>query len=193
MRRTAEEKAETRQRIVRTAGRMFRGRGLAETGVAEVMAEAGLTHGGFYRHFASKEDLAVAAIEAAFAEMRGQLRAAAAAAPPGKALETVIDLYLTEAHRDRPDRGCVMAALGMEAPRAGGVLQEAYRRGIADLLATYAGLIEAPTKRQKEDRARALLAQLVGGLLVARALKDPTESKRALQTARKAALSITNQ
>src|SRR3546814_12126421 len=86
------------------------------------MQEAGLTHGGFYRHFTSKDDLAVAAIEAAFAEMRGQLQTAAAAAPPGKALETVIDLYLTEAHRDRPDRGCVRAALGMEAPRAGGAL-----------------------------------------------------------------------
>src|SRR3546814_12105569 len=89
MRRTAEEEAETRRRIGRTAGRMIRGRGLAETGVAEVMQEAGLTHGGFYRHFTSKDDLAVAAIEAAFAEMRGQLQTAAAAAPPGKALEKI--------------------------------------------------------------------------------------------------------
>src|SRR3546814_7376871 len=87
--------------------------------------------------------------------MRGQLQTAAAAAPPGKALETVIDLYLTEAHRDRPDRGCVMAALGMEAPRAGGAMPEAYRKGIADLLGIYVGLIEAPTKRQQEDRAQA--------------------------------------
>lgn len=188
MRRSAEDKAETRRQIVRTAGRMIRGRGLAETGVAEVMEAAGLTHGGFYRHFVSKEDLATAAIAAAFAEMRGQLQTAAAAAPPGRALETVIDLYLTEAHRDRPDRGCVMAALGMEAPRAGGAVREAYQAGIVGLLAIYAGLIDAPTKRQREDRARVLLAQLVGGLLVARALKDPAESKRALQNARKAAL-----
>lgn len=188
MRRSAEDKAETRQQIIRKAGRLFRGRGLAGTGVAEVMEAAGLTHGGFYRHFASKDDLAAAAITAAFAEMRRHLQAAAAAAPPGRALETVIDLYLTEAHRNRPDRGCVMAALGMEALRAGGAVQAAYQDGIAGLLAMYAELIDAPTKQQREDRARALLAQLVGGLLVARALKDPAESKLALQTARKAAL-----
>jgi TetR/AcrR family transcriptional repressor of nem operon len=188
MRRTAEDKAETRQQIIRRAGRLFRGRGLAATGVAEVMEAAGLTHGGFYRHFASKEDLAAAAIAEAFAEMRGHLRTIAATPPPGRALETVIDAYLTEAHRDRPDRGCVMAALGMEAPRAGGAVLAAYQDGIAQLVALYAGLIDAPTRRQKEDRAQVILSMLVGGLTLARALKDPAASKRALQNARKAAL-----
>ncbi|HEX6980757.1 MAG TPA: TetR family transcriptional regulator [Alphaproteobacteria bacterium] len=191
MRRSTEEKAETRQQILHKAGRLIRIKGLAETGVAEVMAAAGLTHGGFYRHFASKEDLTAAAIEAAFADVGSQLRARAGAAPPGRALDAVIDLYLTEAHRDRPDRGCVMAALGMEAPRAGGAVRKAYRDGIAGLLAIYADLIPAPTRRQQEDRAQALLAQLVGGLLLARALKDdPAASQRALQTAREAALKV---
>jgi len=190
MRRTAEDKAETRQQIIRKAGRLFRGRGLAETGVAAVMAEAGLTHGGFYRHFVSKDDLAAAAIADALADMRTRLQAIAEKAPPDRALAAVIDSYLTEAHRDTPARGCVMAALGMEAPRAGGAVQAAYQDGITELLALYAGLIEAPTRRQAEDRAQAVLSVLVGGLLLARALKDPAASKRALKNARKAALVV---
>lgn len=191
MRRSAEEKAETRRQIVRTAGRMIRGRGLAHTGVAEVMAEAGLTHGGFYRHFESKEDLAGAAVESALAAMRARLLAIAEKAPPGKALDAVVETYLTEAHRDRPEHGCVMASVGMEAQRAGGPVQAAYEDGIARLLAVFAGLIDAPSKRAAEDRAQALLAVLVGGILLARALKtDPVASKRALANARGTALKI---
>lgn len=191
MRRSAEEKAETRRQIVRTAGRMIRGRGLAETGVAEVMAEAGLTHGGFYRHFASKDDLAAAAVEAAFAHMRARLEAITARAPPSKRLEALIETYLTEAHRDQPQHGCVMASIGMEAQRAGGVVQAAYEYGIARLLALFTDQISAPTRKQQEDRAQAVLSVLVGGLLLARALKhNPTESTRALKTAREAALTL---
>jgi len=192
MRRSVEEKAETRNQIVRTAGRMIRGRGLAETGVAEVMAEAGLTHGGFYRHFESKEALAAAAVESAFDHMRGRLVAITAKAPPGKGMAALIDTYLTEAHRDRPDQGCVMASVGMEAQRAGGVVQDAYETGIARLLALFTAQIKAPTRRQQEDRAQAVLSMLVGGLLLARALKhDPAGSQRALKTARDAALKLT--
>ena len=193
MRRSAEEKAETRRQIVRTAGRMIRGRGLAETGVAEVMAEAGLTHGGFYRHFASKEDLAAAAVEAAFAHMRSRLEAITAKAPPGKRLEALIETYLTEAHRDQPELGCVMASVGMEAQRAGGVVQAAYEDGIARLLALFTAQVTAPTHKQQEDRAQAVLSVLVGGLLLARALQhDAAASKRALRNARVAALTLAN-
>jgi TetR/AcrR family transcriptional repressor of nem operon len=189
MRRSAEEKAETRRQIVRTAGRMIRDRGLAETGVNDVMAAVGLTHGGFYRHFASKDDLAAAAVEASFAHMRARLEAITAKAPPGKELEALIDTYLTEAHRDQPQHGCVMASVGMEAQRAGGVVQAAYEDGIARLLALFAAQIDAPNRQQRDDRAQAVLSIMVGGLLLARALRgDATASKRALRNARKAAL-----
>jgi len=191
MRRSAEEKAETRRQIVKTAGRMIRGRGLAETGVAEVMSEAGLTHGGFYRHFESKDDLAAEAVAEALASMQARLVAIAEKAPPGKALDAVLDTYLTEAHRDRPDRGCVMASVGMEAQRAGGGIQAAYEDGIEKLLTLYAGLIDAPTPQQARDRADAVLSVMVGGLLLARALKhDPAQSQRALKNTKKAALAL---
>ncbi|MBX3453364.1 TetR/AcrR family transcriptional regulator [Ferrovibrio sp.] len=191
MRRSSEEKAETRRQIVKTAGRMIRGKGLAETGVAEVMAEAGLTHGGFYRHFASKEDLAAAAVEAGFAHMRARLAAITAKAPPGKGLEALIDTYLSEAHRDQPQHGCVMASIGMEVQRAGGVIQAAYEDGIAKLLALFTEHVQAASRRQQEDRAQAVLSVLVGGLLLARALKhDAAESQRALQNAKLAALRL---
>lgn len=193
MRRSAEEKAETRRQIVRTAGRMIRGRGLAETGVAEVMAEAGLTHGGFYRHFTSKDELAAAAVEAAFAHMRARLEAITAKAPSGKRLEALIETYLTEAHRDQPEHGCVMASVGMEAQRSRGVVQAAYEAGIARLLGLLADQIAAPMRRQQEDRAQAVLSVMVGGLLLARALKhDAVASKRALRNARGAALALAN-
>lgn len=191
MRRSAEEKAETRRQIVRTAGRMIRDRGLAETGVTDVMEAAGLTHGGFYRHFASKEDLAAAAVESAFAHMRARLEQITAKTPAGKKLAALIDTYLTEAHRDQPQHGCVMASVGMEAQRAGGVVQAAYEEGIARLLALFAAQIEAPTRQQRDDRAQAVLSMMVGGLLLARALRgDAAGSRRALANARKAALVI---
>ncbi len=191
MRRSAEEKAETRRQIVRTAGRMIRERGLSETGVAEVMTETGLTHGGFYRHFESKEALAAAAVDSAFAHMRARLEAITAKAPAGKKLAALIDTYLTEAHRDQPQHGCVMASVGMEAQRAGGVIQTAYEDGIARLLALFTAQIEASTRQQREDRAQMMLSVMVGGLLLARALRgDAAESKRALANARKAALTL---
>lgn len=189
MRRSAEEKAETRRQIVRTAGRMIRGRGLAETGVAEVMAEAGLTHGGFYRHFDSKEALAAAAVESAFDHMRARLVAITAKAPPGKGMEALIDTYLTEAHRDQPQHGCVMASVGMEAQRSDGAVREAYETGIARLLGLFAEHIHAPSRKQRDDRAQVVLSVMVGGLLLARALKhDAAQSQRALKNTRDAAL-----
>jgi TetR/AcrR family transcriptional repressor of nem operon len=191
MRRSAEDKAETRRQIVRTAGRMIRDRGLAETGVAEVMSQAGLTHGGFYRHFASKDELAAAAVESSFAHMRTRLEQITAKAPAGKKLAALIDTYLTEAHRDQPQHGCVMASVGMEAQRAGGEVQAAYEEGIARLLALFAAQIAAPTRQQREDRAQAVLSVMVGGLLLARALRhDEAASKRALKNARAAALAL---
>ncbi len=191
MRRSAEEKAETRRQIVRTAGRMIRGRGLADTGVTDVMAEAGLTHGGFYRHFGSKDELAAAAVESAFAHMRTRLEQITAKAPAGKKMAALIDTYLTEAHRDQPQQGCVMASVGMEAQRAGGVVQAAYEAGIARLLTLFAAQIDAPTRQQRDDRAQMVLSVMVGGLLLARALRgDATASKRALANARKAALAV---
>ncbi|PJI42035.1 TetR/AcrR family transcriptional regulator [Ferrovibrio sp.] len=191
MRRSAEEKAETRRQIVRTAGRMIRDRGLADTGVTEVMAEAGLTHGGFYRHFESKDALAAAAVESAFAHMRARLEQITAKAPVGKKMAALIDTYLTEAHRDQPQHGCVMASVGMEAQRAGGAVQAAYEDGIARLLALFAAQIDGPTRQQCNDRAQVVLSIMVGGLLLARALRsDAAASKRALANARKAALSV---
>jgi TetR/AcrR family transcriptional repressor of nem operon len=191
MRRSAEEKAETRRQIVRTAGRMIRDRGLAETGVTDVMAATGLTHGGFYRHFESKDELAAAAVESAFAHMRARLEQITAKAPPGKKLAALIETYLTEAHRDQPQHGCVMASVGMEAQRAGGIVQAAYEDGIGRLLALFAAQIEAPTRQQRDDRAQSVLSVMVGGLLLARALRgDAAASKRALANARKAALKL---
>ncbi|MBS4045012.1 MAG: TetR/AcrR family transcriptional regulator [Alphaproteobacteria bacterium] len=194
MRRSAEEKAETRLQIVRAAGRMIRDRGLAETGVADVMVEAGLTHGGFYRHFDSKEALAAAAVEAAFAHMRTRLEQITAKATPSRKMVALIDTYLTEAHRDQPQHGCVMASVGMEAQRAGGLVREAYEEGIARLLALFAAQIDAPNRQQRDDRAQAVLSIMVGGLLLARALRgDATASKRALKNARNAALRLAHE
>jgi TetR/AcrR family transcriptional repressor of nem operon len=108
LRRSREAAAETRQKITGVAARQFRKRGIGGIGIADVMDKAGLAHGGSYKHFKSKDVLAAEACGWALAATRNEL---AAAAPKGQGLEAIVDIYLSTAHRDQLDRGCIIAAL----------------------------------------------------------------------------------
>ncbi|HRF10295.1 MAG TPA: TetR family transcriptional regulator, partial [Xanthobacteraceae bacterium] len=114
MRSSREVAAGNRERIVAIAARLFRERGLAAVGVAEVMQEAGMTHGGFYKHFESKDALIDEACRHSFAESGSSLRAAAESTVEGEELRTIVDRYLSRRHRDNPGAGCALAALGGE-------------------------------------------------------------------------------
>lgn len=163
MRYKSEHKEATRRRIVKTAARRFREHGFAGIGIADLMADAGLTHGGFYAHFPNKDALAATATAEALKELPQLI---AWSRERGRdPVEELIDRYLTAVHRDTPGAGCAIAALGAEAPRQGPGTQASFAAAIEAGLDALGGLL--PGGR---DEALALLAALVGGLVMARAV-----------------------
>lgn len=184
MRTSREHTAATRSRIVDTASRRFRERGINGIGVSELMAGAGLTHGGFYKHFDSKEELAALACAHALAQTRAELGSTVAAAPDADAMKALVDSYLTPAHSASPGRGCTIAALGPEATRGDGALKDALAKGVALLL----DLIGEQLHRSGVDDAAAkrtgVLAALVGGLVLARAMPTAVASRKVLRDTR---------
>jgi TetR/AcrR family transcriptional repressor of nem operon len=197
---TKEDKARNRQNILEAASRMFRSQGIDAVGIAELMKEAGLTHGGFYNHFASKNDLAVEVCGASFAASLGGLARTIEDGPGqgGSPLERVVAGYLSTAHRDAPDGGCPSASLVTDAGRHSEAVQSAYAEGVEGYLTGFAAefLREAEEKGHELDPAEArhrairLLSEMVGALMLARAVRhvEPELSDEILQTGRSHAL-----
>ncbi|MET9564129.1 MULTISPECIES: TetR/AcrR family transcriptional regulator [Streptomyces] len=197
---TKEDKARNRQNILEAAGRMFRSQGIDAVGIAELMKEAGLTHGGFYNHFASKNDLVVEVCGASFAASLGSLARTVEEGPDqdGSPLERVVAGYLSTAHRDAPDGGCPSASLVTDAGRHSEAVQSAYAEGVEGYLTGFAAelLREAEEKGQELDpgearrRAMRLLSEMVGALMLARAVRhvEPELSDEILRTGRGHAL-----
>ncbi|MEA2429510.1 MAG: TetR/AcrR family transcriptional regulator, transcriptional repressor for nem operon [Thermoleophilaceae bacterium] len=161
------DKAANHDRIVRTASALIRRDGIDGASVAELMAEAGLTHGGFYRHFDSRDELVAEAVESALAH--GSNRTNAAAETGGSdALAAIIDGYLSRLHRDKPETGCAVAALPTDIVRSNTRAREAYSAQVRRYIDLLAGL----TSDGDRDEAQLVLAALIGGLLLARAVDD---------------------
>jgi len=161
------DKAANHERIVRTASTLIRRDGIDGASVAELMAEAGLTHGGFYRHFDSRDELVAEAVESALAH--GSNRTNAAAETGGSdALAAIIDSYLSRLHRDKPETGCAVAALPTDIIRSNPRAREAYSAQVRRYIDLLAGL----TSDGDRDEAQLVLAALIGGLLLARAVDD---------------------
>jgi len=166
------KKERTRERIVQVAARALRRLGFDGVGVAEVMQEAGLTHGGFYAHFPSREALLVEALDAAAAESLAALEGSARGIEgKGGRLGAFIDSYLSDEHAEHPEAGCTLAALGSETFRqSSGVRAVATRR-----LEQFLKLLEAQlpgTAAERRERAQTLVATLVGSLLLSRLVTD---------------------
>jgi len=181
MRYPASETAEKHERILDEAARLFRERGFSGAGVAEIMKAAGLTHGAFYAHFDSKKALAREALARAFEQSERSLSAVSEKATDQK--QIFLENYLSPAHRDRPGRGCALAALGPEVARDGAIrvpFTRQVKRMIARMTTGFAW------KRQGEDRQQAihLLAAAVGALILARAVEDPALSDEILDSVR---------
>ena len=117
MRYDAEHKQRTREKVLKAAAKAIRAKGPDRIGVAEVMADVGLTHGGFYAHFESKDDLIAAAVSQMFDESRGRLNAETEGRSAAAGLRSYIDFYLSAAHRDARRWGCAVAALASDLPR----------------------------------------------------------------------------
>ena len=175
------EKAKTHKRIVSIASRKFREEGLAGVGIAELMKEAGLTVGGFYKHFDSRDDLVAEAVSSAFGAWKRRVDAAASGGP-SVSLAKLIDGYLDEAHRDNPGTGCAFSALAPEIARSDkrtrAVTSEQVRNDI-QLIAT---LLPGEDKRTARSQAILTFSALVGAMSLARAVSDEALSREILNT-----------
>jgi len=172
-RTTASRKEATHDRIVETAARAIRRSGYRGTGVAEIMKEAGLTHGGFYAHFGSREDMLAEAADRAGVDGMAVLAQIAAEAPPKKALEAMLRAYLSKEHVEGVETGCAIAALGSEMPRQGPKVRRAATRRIKEMIDLVARQSSEWGRPEAHERALVTLATALGALVLARAVDDP--------------------
>jgi TetR/AcrR family transcriptional regulator, transcriptional repressor for nem operon len=164
-----EHKDATRRRIIETAGRRFKQDGIDASGIATLMADAGLTNGAFYAHFDSKDDLVATVV----AEEVGRQATAFAELPPGRvALEAFVSWYLSRDHRDHRDTGCPSAALLDEIGRCGKETKRAYTKGAKTILDEISRRLAPEDPGSARGTALALYAMMVGTMQLARALSD---------------------
>ena len=186
MRLTKEQAEQNRRLIVETASRMFRLHGMENVAVADVMKKSGFTHGGFYNHFKSKDQLAAEATASAFDVVASDLsKKLASGKHPQESLSSFVTQYLSPAHRDTKSGGCPAPALSGDAARNGRTVQTAFVKGIE----TYLDMIAAQmggNEQQARQQAIALFSGLVGAMMLSRAVKnsDPTLSNELLSSAR---------
>lgn len=170
--KVSRAQAETnRRRIIDVAGRLFRERGFDGIGVADLMKAAGLTHGGFYGHFKSKEDLAVQACSGALATNIKALSKVVDGAT-GDRFAEFIAFYLSDDHKNATGRGCTLAALGPDVARHGGALRSAFAEGVAAYLAILTDIVPGDSQAEKRQKAMATLCSIVGALILSRAIDN---------------------
>lgn len=176
MRASRTEMEKNHQKIVEGAARLLREQGLDGASVGEVMAAAGMTHGGFYRHFSGKEDLLREGLREAFAQQARCLETAAHILPPAEAAEQHRARYLSPAHLERPGRGCPMPAVGSEVARAPAALREEFGAGVTRMVAALANAMPGDDEERPAHAIREL-AMLAGAVLIARACDAKTASR----------------
>ena len=179
MKVSRQQAAEHRERIVEAAARLFRERGFAGIGVADLMHDVGLTHGGFYGHFASKEDLMTQACQRVVNRSLDEWKRRADNAS-GDPLAAVIAPYLSAEHRDRPGSGCLLAALGPELSRQPPPVRRVVTEWLAAAIAALANLVPARHQAVRRRKAITTFASMVGALVMARAVDDPILSEEIL-------------
>jgi TetR/AcrR family transcriptional repressor of nem operon len=184
MRYSAEHKAANREKILSMAARAFREHGGDSSGIGTVMKKAGLTKGGFYRHFQSKDDLFVEAVARAFDEMAIGMLEVAESAPEGQALRAIIERYLSPRHANSPGMGCVLAALGPEFGRKPlavrkriDVFLDAYRERLLPF-------VPGQTGEERLAKFSVLFPSMAGVLTRARVISDPQRREQMLTEAR---------
>lgn len=182
MRYQAEHKEKTRALILAEASRAIRRDGAHSVSLASVMKGVGLTHGGFYAHFTSREDMLMAAIEQTFRDSRDRWAHETLDRSPRDGLVRYIDWYLSKAHRDHRDTGCVIAAISSEQlPPA---CQDAFSAGTRHLVSLIASHIARLPRDDADELAASILAEMVGALVLARIEREPRRSDAILVAAR---------
>jgi len=184
MKKSKIEAAETRRRIIKTASAEFRRKGINGAGVNDVMAAAGLTHGGFYRHFASKDQLVAEACAAAMGSVEETNKASACLALGKDGLEAILADYLSTDHRDNPSEGCVLAGLGSELARSDDKTRAAATAGFLKLVDAFA---QQYRMKPQAAKARALVtaSAIIGAITMSRIVTDPKLSAAILRQTKK--------
>ena len=175
-------KAASHDRILDIAAAWIRRDGIDGLAVAEIMKEAGLTHGGFYRHFDSREQLVAEAAQRALTQGSAWTIASAQLGGP-RGYAALVDGYLSTRHRDHPESGCGVAGVTPDAARAGGPARASYTRQVQECLSVLADLIDDPDRQAGEREAVLTLSALVGAISMARAVDDPGLSRHILANA----------
>ncbi len=184
MRYDANRKLETRQKVLAEAARSIREQGPHQISVAEVMSAVGLTHGGFYAHFPSKDALVAAAIEEMFNDMRGRFARSTDGYSPADGMARYLDFYLSARHRDARGTGCPLPALSADLARLGPEARARYGEGVASLTQKLTTQIRRLGLEPAEPLASSILAELVGALSLSRAVADPAQSDALLAASR---------
>jgi TetR/AcrR family transcriptional repressor of nem operon len=183
MRVSRQKAAEHRERIIDAAGALFREKGFDGIGLADIMKAADLTHGGFYGHFASKDDLVAQASKRAMARAAVNWGKVVGDAR-GNPYVALLDHYLSPRHRDDPGHGCAFAALSGDAARCGKPVRAAFAEGLEPLIGIVAKAVPGRSKAVRRRKAVAAVAELVGALTLARAVDNAALSNEILQAAR---------
>jgi len=189
--RVSKEKAEqNRQQILRAAARLFRERGISATGVDAITEDAGLTHGGLYSQFGSKEAIAVEAVR--FASARGKRVWERTVQRKGgkKAFPEIAASYLSREHRDAPGNGCVVAALGADIARQPRAVRQAFTSETKKALDYLAEQMPGDNLARRRENAIAAFACMIGGLVLARAVSDENFSESILKTATRGSIEL---
>jgi len=176
-----DQKARTHKRIVTIASKRFREKGLAGFGIAELMKEAGLTVGGFYKHFDSRDDLVAEAISSAFGDWQRRAEAAKSGGPP-VSFAKLIDDYLSDAHRKNPGKGCAFSALAPEIARSDKRTRAVTSQQVQNDLESIIELLSGKDKRAARSGAILTFSALVGAMALARAVSDEALSREILKT-----------
>jgi TetR/AcrR family transcriptional regulator, transcriptional repressor for nem operon len=193
MRRSKQEAAVTRQRIVEAAAASFRKNGIAGTGLSDLMAAAGLTHGGFYRHFASKDQVVTEACTAAAESLVEQLAASAAKKSRQRGLKAIVENYLSASHRDEPADGCPIAALGSEIARGDERTRVAATQALLRFVEVIASCFGKTPPDVARRRAMVAAATMIGALTLSRIVTDSELSADILREAAKHLVNARNQ
>lgn len=184
MRYSPEQKAETHKQIVSTAAREFRSKGLQGIGIADLMSQVGLTHGGFYAHFPDRDALVEEAAICAATQSFNRLMEAAEAAPPGKEVDAMLGLYLSPEHRDDHGYGCILPALAADIAKQSDSVRGVFTESLKANMDRMSRYMPARDNKTKMKQAMMLLSGMAGGVLIARAINDPDIVKMLLDSVR---------
>ena len=188
MRYSREHKLETHDRIVKKASVRIREKGAHGIGVADLMKEAGLTHGGFYAHFDSREALVIEAFAYAMDRANERWRKMAEQTPPEKRFSAIVEAYLTPVHRDDPGHGCAVPALGAEIARESPKTRKAFAAKVEQMVDMMTDQIPAVPRKAARKQAIAALTTMMGTLVLSRIAGTGEFSDEILASGREAAL-----